>query len=90
MNNIPDFVLQVEEAEHQLNGYWQEVRNGWCDPVSESYRTGVMEPYILNFRQYLSGEGISGLGLTSLLQQMDNHLQEMSTLTGYAESVTYF
>lgn len=90
MSNTPDFALQVEEAESQLNAQWQEVLSNWHDHVAGSYQTEVMEPYMKNFRQYLSGEGINGYGLTSLLQQMDNHLQEMASLTGYEENVAYY
>ena len=87
MSNTPDFVLQIQEVERNLNAKWQTVQESWRDQVAESYKTGVMEPYAKNFNQYISGEGISGYGVAELLQQMNKHLQEMSSLTGYTEEV---
>lgn len=81
MSNIPDFALQVQEVEGKLKAEWQSVKEGWQDSVAEGFNVGVMEPYMRNFRQYLTGEGISGYGLEQLLQQMDNHLQDMTSLT---------
>ena len=89
MSNTPDFVFQVEEAENKLNAKWQEVQGSWRDLVADSYRKGEMEPYMSNFQRYLSGEG-NGYGLTSLLQQMEIHLREMASLTGYEENVAYY
>lgn len=80
MNSIPDYAFQVQEAERKLKAEWMSVREGWHDSVAEGYNTGVMEPYLRNFRQYLTGEGINGYGLEQLLQQMDRHLQEMASL----------
>lgn len=87
MSNTPDFVLQIQEVEHSLSTKWQEVQTGWRDQVAERYKTGVMEPYSKNFNQYISGEGISGYGVAEMLQQIQKHLQEMASLTGYAEDV---
>lgn len=81
MSNIPDFALQVQEIEGNLKAEWQSVQEGWQDSVAEGFNMGVMEPYMRNFRQYLTGEGISGYGLVQLLQQMENHLQDMASLT---------
>jgi len=80
MVGSPDFVLQVQEAERKLQAEWQSVQEGWQDSVAEGFDNGVMIPYMRNFRQYLTGEGISGYGLEHLLQQMDSHLQEMESL----------
>lgn len=81
MNSIPDFVNQVQQVEHNLRNEWQFVQEGWQDSVAEKYNVEVMEPYIHNFQQYITGEGISGYGLEQLLQQMDKHLQDMAPLT---------
>lgn len=81
MSNIPDFVIQVHEVEQNLKSEWESVQNGWQDNVAEDFGKGVMEPYMRNFQQYLTGEGINGYGLEQLLQQMDKHLQDMESLT---------
>lgn len=80
MSNTPDFIHQVQEVEQKLKTEWQSVQDGWQDNVAERFNEGVMIPYLRNFQQYLSGEGTSGYGLEQLLQQMDRHLQEMSSL----------
>ena len=90
MSNIPDFVFQIQEVERNLNTKWQETQENWRDQTAESFQNGVMEPYSKNFRQYLTGEGLNGYGITDLMQQMDRHLQEMSSLTGYTEDVAYY
>lgn len=87
MSNIPDFVLQVQEVERKLNAQWQETQRDWKDQVAERFKTNILEPYTQNFHQYISGDGISGYGVAELLQKMQQHLQEMSSLTGYSETV---
>lgn len=81
MSSIPDFVHQVQEVEQKLQAEWQSVQAGWQDSVAERFNEGVMIPYMKNFRQYITGEGISGYGLEQLLQQMERHLQDMASLT---------
>ena len=80
MSGITDFVLQVRDTERALAAEWQTVQQGWQDGVAEGFNSGVMIPYMRNFQQYLSGEGLSGYGLEQLLQQMDKHQQEMKSL----------
>jgi hypothetical protein len=79
--SIPDFVRQVQDIEQRLKSEWQTVQQGWQDSVAEGFDSGVMVPYMRNFQQYVTGEGISGYGLEQLLQQMDTHLQQMDSLT---------
>lgn len=78
--NTPNFVHQVQEVEERLESEWQTVRQGWRDSVAEGFNDGVMIPYMRNFQQYLTGEGISGYGLEQLLQQMERHMQEIDSL----------
>ena len=75
MSNIPDFVLQIQEVERNLKAEWQLVQEDWRDQVAERFNSGIMEPYSLNFQQYITGEGIKGYGVDQLMQQMDKHLQ---------------
>lgn len=87
MSNTPDFVHQIQEEERKLNAKWQETQQGWQDQVAERFKTNHIEPYSQRFNQYISGEGICGCGVAELMQQMQKHLQEMSSLTGYTEEV---
>ncbi len=80
MSAIPNFVSQVQEVERELKTEWNSVQEGWQDSVAEDFNERVMEPYMRNFPQYITGEGISGYGLEQLLQQMEKHIQEMNTL----------
>lgn len=81
MSVKPDFVLQVQEVEQKLKAEWQSVQAGWQDCVAKGFNEGVMIPYSRNFRQYITGEGITGYGLEQLLRQMERHLQDMESLT---------
>lgn len=78
---IPDYVYQVQDVEQRLKSEWQKVQQGWQDSVAEGFNEGVMIPYLQNFRQYLTGEGLCGYGLEGLLQQMETHIQQMDSLT---------
>ena len=78
---MPDFVFQIQEVERKLKAEWQSVQQGWKDRVAEGFDTGVMQPYIQNFQQYITGKGISGYGVEKLLSQMDKHLKDMAPLT---------
>ena len=89
MNNSPNFALQVREVEQQLKSEWQLVQEGWRDNVAVGFEQGVIQPYTKNFQQYLTGEGINGYGVEQLMQQMDKHLQDMSSVAGYSEPVPY-
>ena len=84
-NNRPDFVSQIKEVESNLNAQWQSTQDVWDDPVADRFRSGTMEPYSKNFQQYLTGEGINGYGIVELMHQMEKHLQEMSSLTGFSK-----
>lgn len=83
MSVKPDFVLQVQEVEQKLKTEWQSVQAGWQDCVAERFNEGVMIPYSRNFRQYITGDCITGYGLEQLLRQMERHLQDMESLTNY-------
>lgn len=89
MSNIPDFVLQIQEAERNLKANWQLVQEDWRDSAANSFKEGIMEPYCRNFQQYITGKGIKGYGVDQLMQQMDKHLQDMSRLTGISENVAF-
>jgi len=89
MSNIPDFVLQIQEVERNLKAQWQIVQEEWCDSAAESFKNDIMEPYTRNFHQYITGEGIKGLGVDKLVQQMDKHLQDMESLTGISANFAF-
>ncbi|MBQ9587152.1 MAG: hypothetical protein IJK36_06895 [Bacteroidales bacterium] len=80
MPNNPDFVNKTREVQSLVEQQWLSVRQGWKDSVASGFNDGAMVPFLHFFDQYITGEGISGLGLEQLLSQMDNHLQEMNSL----------
>ena len=80
MSNIPNFVSQVQNVEHQLKSEWITVQEVWLDSVAESFNAGSMEPYLKNFPLYIVGDGFEGLGIVILLRQMDKHLQDMDSV----------
>lgn len=79
---MPDFALQVQEVERKLKAEWQLVQEDWQDNVAEGFNVGIMEPYMRNFQQYVTGDGISGYGVEQLVQRMEQYLQEMASLAG--------
>ena len=89
MSNIPDFVLQIQEVERNLKARWQVVQSDWRGATADSFNDGVIEPYCSNFHKYITGDGIKGLGVDQLMQQMDKHLNEMARLTGISEDVAF-
>ena len=89
MRNIPDFVLQVQEVERNLQAEWQLAQEDWKDHIAERFNNGVIEPYSKNFQQYITGDGLKGYGVDQLMQQMDKHLHDMSALTGISEDVAF-
>jgi hypothetical protein len=80
MCNVPDFVAQVQDVEKKLITEWQSVHDNWKDRVAEGFNDGVIEPYLHSFQQYITGDGINGLGLEQLLIQMKEHLEDMDSL----------
>ena len=80
MSNIPNFVSQVQNVEHQLKSEWITVQEVWRDSVAVSFGAGAMEPYMRNFPLYIEGDGYEGLGIDILLRQMDKHLQDMDSV----------
>ena len=89
MNNIPDFVLQIQEVERNLKAQWQLVQEDWRDSASDSFNKDIMDPYTQNFKKYITGQGIHGYGVDKLVQQMDKHLQDMEKLTGVSANFAF-
>lgn len=89
MSNIPDFVLQVQEAERNLKAQWQIVQKDWHDEAAKSFNENIMDIYCWNFGQYITGKDIKGYGIDKLMQQMDKHMQDMSKLTGISANVAF-
>ena len=89
MGNIPDFVLQIQEAERNLKAKWQMVQNDWRGQAANNFNSGVMEPYTANFHKYITGDGIRGCGVDDLMKRMDKHMQAMAKLSGVSEDVAF-
>lgn len=78
--NHPDFVQQVNSVEQKIRSEWQTVQEGWKDNVAAKFDNDNMQPFMLTFKKYVTGDGISGYGLEQLMQQMDRHQQDMDSL----------
>lgn len=89
MSNIPDFVLQIQEVERNLKARWRVVKTGWNGAAADSFDSNVMSKFSLYIEQYITGKGITGLGVDKLLSQMDKHLEGMQQLTGMPADVAF-
>lgn len=89
MKNIPDFVLQVQEVERNLKAHWRVLQDEWQCDAARRFNSNIIDPYTDNFKHYIKGDKIKGLGLDKLLQQMDKHLQDMEQLTGVPADVAF-
>ena len=67
---------------HKLKTEWHSVHAGWQDKIAEDFNVGIIEPYMRNFQQYVTGDGINGYGVEQLVQQMEKHMQDMASLAG--------
>lgn len=88
-NNIPDFVLQIQEVERNIKAEWKVTHEDWQDESGQNFDEGIMQPYFLIFNQYITGDGIKGFGVDDLMKQMDKHLQEMEKLSGVPQDVQF-
>ena len=89
MSNIPDFVLQIQEVERNLKARWRVVKTGWNGAAADSFDSNVMSKFSLYIEQYITGNGITGLGVDKLLSQMDKHLVDMQQLSGMPADVAF-
>ena len=89
MSNIPDFVLQIQEAERNLRARWKVTQNDWRGGAADSYNENVMEPYFRYFYRYVKGEDLKGYGVDELMKQMDKHMKDMEEITGIPANFSF-
>ena len=83
MSNIPDFAMQVQEVQRQIEAQSDVTAQDWKDAVQQRYYDNYMNAYKEKMELYIhGGSGISGKGINDLLVFLDEQMQKMEQLTG--------
>lgn len=91
MSNIPDFVMQVQEVERQIEAQADVTSQDWKDNVQNRYYEKFIAPYSQYLNTYIhGGTGMSGKGINELLVYMDEQMQKMEQLSGVPAEVTFY
>ena len=70
MHNIPDFVMQIQEVERQLDSQFTITADDWKDDVQKRYYKDYVDKYKELIDRYINGDdfgNMSGKGLNDLL-----------------------
>lgn len=90
MSNIPDFAMQVQEVQRQIEAQSDVTAQDWKDAVQKRYYDNYMNAYKEKMELYIHGGfGISGKGINELLVFLDEQMQKMEKLTGVPADVTF-
>lgn len=90
MSNIPDFAMQVQEVQRQIEAQSDVTAQDWKDAVQQRYYGNYMNAYKEKMELYIhGGSGISGKGINELLVFLDEQMQKMEELTGVPADVTF-
>ena len=90
MSNIPDFVMQVQEIQRQIDAQCDVTAQDWKDAVQKRYYDNYIDTYKETIELYIhGGSGIVGMGLNELLVFLDEQMQKMERLTGVPAEVTF-
>jgi hypothetical protein len=80
---IPDFVLQMQEIEQNLQSQCEATKNQWQDSVAKRFYNNFIEEYSEKTKSYLFGAiNMRGMGLDDLLKYIDCKQNEMKELSG--------
>ena len=80
---IPDYVLQVQEIQRNLESQSIVTRESWQDSVAQRFYDNFIKKYEDTIYLYIHGGiDITGKGVDGLLQFLDQKQNEMSQLTG--------
>jgi hypothetical protein len=80
---IPDYVLQVQEIQRNLESQSIVTRENWQDSVAQRFYDNFIQKYEDKIYLYIhGGMDITGMGLDELLRFFDQKQNEMSQLTG--------
>ena len=55
MNNIPDFVMQIQEVERQLDSQFTITADDWKDEVQQRYYNEYVNKYKELIDRYING-----------------------------------
>lgn len=92
MNNIPDFVMQIQEVERQLDSQFTITADDWKDDVQKRYYKDYVDKYKELIDRYINGDdfgNMSGKGLNDLLIFMNEKMQKMEEVTGMSADFTF-
>ena len=80
---IPDYVLQIQETERNLQTQSIVTRENWQDSVAKRFYEQFVDKYEETMALYINGGmGMTGKGLDELLIFFDQKQKEMAQLTG--------
>ena len=80
---IPDYVLQVQEIQRNLESQSLVTMESWQDSVAKRFYANYMEKYSDVIYLYINGGmEMRGKGLNDLLEFFDQKQNEMAKLTG--------
>lgn len=90
MSNIPDFAIQVQEIERQLEAQCDVTAEDWKDAVQKRFYDNFISEYKEKLELYIhGGSGMSGKGINDLLVFLDEKMQEMEAHTGIPADITF-
>jgi len=90
MSNIPDFAMQVQEVQRQIEAQSDVTAQDWKDAVQKRYYDNYIDAYKEKMGLYIhGGSGISGMGINDLLVFLDEKMQKMEELTGVPADITF-
>ena len=90
MSNIPDFAMQVQEVQRQIEAQSDVTAQDWKDAVQQRYYDNYMNAYKEKMELYIhGGSEIYGKGINDLLVFLDEQMQKMEQLTGVPADLTF-
>jgi len=85
---IPDYVLQAQEIQRNLESQSIVTMENWQDSVAHRFNDAFIKPYEDRIYLYINGGmDITGMGLDGLLSFIDRKQSEMEQLSGMSINV---
>ena len=89
MINIPDFVLNFQEVQRNLEVAAQQTSQVWSDETQKRFYARFIDKYTESINNYITGLSFVNVGLDDLLRDISNALNEMEMMTGKPSSVAF-
>lgn len=90
MSNIPDYAMQVQEIERQIEAQCDVTAEDWKDAVQKRFYDNFISAYKEKLELYIhGGSGMSGKGINDLLIFLDEKMKEMEAHTGIPADFTF-